>query len=47
MTAMMPVWDSYWNKETENLYNRAEPQRITEDLLGYIVQLHDQRAIDF
>ena len=29
------------------LYNKAEPQRITEDLLGYLVLLHDQRAIDF
>jgi len=29
------------------LYNKAEPQRITEDLLGYLVLLHNQRAIDF
>ena len=29
------------------LYDKAEPQRITEDLLGYLALLHDQRAIDF
>ena len=29
------------------LYNKAEPQRITDDLLGYLALLHDQRAIDF
>jgi len=29
------------------LYSKAEPQRITDDLLGYLSLLHDQRAIDF
>ena len=29
------------------LYAKAEPQRITNDLLGYLALLHDQRAIDF
>jgi coenzyme PQQ biosynthesis protein PqqD len=29
------------------LYSKAEPQRITDDLLGYLALLHDQRAIDF
>jgi pyrroloquinoline quinone biosynthesis protein D len=29
------------------LYSKAEPQRITSDLLGYLALLHDQRAIDF
>ena len=28
------------------LYAKAEPQRITDDLLGYLALLHDQRAID-
>ena len=28
-------------------YPKAEPQRITDDLLGYLALLHDQRAIDF
>jgi coenzyme PQQ biosynthesis protein PqqD len=29
------------------LYSKAKPQRITDDLLGYLALLHDQRAIDF
>jgi len=29
------------------LYSKAEPQRITDDLLGYLTLLHNQRAIDF
>jgi coenzyme PQQ synthesis protein D (PqqD) len=29
------------------LYSKAEPQRITDDLLGYLTLLNDQRAIDF
>jgi pyrroloquinoline quinone biosynthesis protein D len=29
------------------LYAKAEPQRVTDDLLGYLALLHDQRAIDF
>jgi coenzyme PQQ biosynthesis protein PqqD len=29
------------------LYSKAEPRRITDDLLGYLALLHDQRAIDF
>ena len=29
------------------LYSKAEPQRISDDLLGYLALLHDQRAIDF
>ena len=29
------------------LYSKAEPQRITDDLLGYLALLHNQRAIDF
>ena len=29
------------------LYSKAEPQRITDDLLGYLALLHDERAIDF
>ena len=29
------------------LYSKAEPQRITDDLLGYLALLHVQRAIDF
>jgi len=29
------------------LYSKAEPQRITDDLLGYLSLLHDERAVDF
>jgi coenzyme PQQ biosynthesis protein PqqD len=29
------------------LYSKAEPQRITDDLLGYLALLHEERAIDF
>jgi hypothetical protein len=29
------------------LYAKAEPQRVTEDLLRYLGLLHEQRAIDF
>ncbi|HUI52414.1 MAG TPA: pyrroloquinoline quinone biosynthesis peptide chaperone PqqD [Terriglobales bacterium] len=29
------------------LYAKAEPQRITDDLLGYLELLHKDRALDF
>jgi pyrroloquinoline quinone biosynthesis protein D len=29
------------------LYAKAEPQRITDDLLGYLELLHKERAVDF
>ena len=29
------------------LYAKAEPQRVTEDLLGYLELLHNQKAIEF
>jgi len=29
------------------LYAKAEPQRVTDDLLNYLALLHDQRAIEF
>ena len=28
------------------LYSKAEPQRITDDLLGYLELLHKERAVD-
>ena len=34
-------------EELQKLYTKAEPQRITDDLLGYLELLRDQRAIDF
>jgi hypothetical protein len=29
------------------LYAKADPQRVTEDLLNYLALLHDQRAVVF
>ena len=29
------------------LYSKAEPQRVTDDLLGYLELLHKERALDF
>jgi hypothetical protein len=29
------------------LYPKAEPQRVTDDLLNYLALLQDQRAIEF
>ncbi len=34
-------------EELHKLYSTAEPQRITEDLVGYLAVLHNKRAIDF
>lgn len=34
-------------EKLHQLYAKAEPQRITDDLLSYLALLHDQRAIDF
>lgn len=28
-------------------YAKAEPQRVTQELLNYLALLHDQRAIEF
>ena len=29
------------------LYAKAEPQRVTDDLVGYLELLHEERAVDF
>ena len=34
-------------EQLHKLYAKAEPERVTNDLLGYLSLLHDQRAIDF
>ncbi len=34
-------------QDLHKLYAKAEPERITNDLLGYLTLLHDQRAIDY
>ena len=33
--------------ELQNLYSKAEPQKIQDDILGYLARLHGQRALDF
>jgi pyrroloquinoline quinone biosynthesis protein D len=33
--------------ELQRIYSKAEPQKIAEDILGYLGRLHDQRALDF
>ncbi len=34
-------------EELQELYAKAEPQRVTDDLLSYLALLKDQRAIEF
>ena len=29
------------------LYPKAEPERVTQDLMNYLALLHDQRAIEY
>ncbi len=33
--------------DLQKLYAKAEPERVTKDLLGYLALLQEQRAIDF
>ena len=33
--------------ELQKLYSKAEPQKVEQDILGYLQLLHDQRALDF
>jgi pyrroloquinoline quinone biosynthesis protein D len=33
--------------ELQQLYSKAEPQKVEADILGYLERLHDQRALDF
>ena len=33
--------------ELQTLYSKAEPQKVEDDILGYLARLHDQRALDF
>jgi len=34
-------------EKLRGLYAKAEPQRITDDLVGYLELLHKERAVDF
>ena len=33
--------------DLQKLYSKAEPQKVADDILGYLARLHDQRALDF
>ena len=33
--------------ELQGLYSKAEPQKVEQDILGYLGRLYDQRALDF
>jgi pyrroloquinoline quinone biosynthesis protein D len=33
--------------DLQKIYSKAQPQKVEEDILGYLGLLHDQRALDF
>jgi pyrroloquinoline quinone biosynthesis protein D len=33
--------------ELQKMYSKAQPQKVEDDILGYLQLLHDQRALDF
>ena len=33
--------------ELQQIYSKAEPNKVASDILGYLTLLHDQRALDF
>jgi len=33
--------------DLQKLYSKAEPQKVEQDILGYLKLLQDQRALDF
>ena len=33
--------------ELQQIYSKAKPQKVEEDILGYLQLLHDERALDF
>lgn len=33
--------------ELEELYSKADPKKVEEDILGYLQLLEDERALDF
>jgi len=34
-------------EELQKIYSKAAPQKVEQDILGYLALLHDQRALDF
>jgi coenzyme PQQ biosynthesis protein PqqD len=33
--------------ELQQIYSKAEPKKVETDILGYLVLLHEKRALDF
>jgi pyrroloquinoline quinone biosynthesis protein D len=33
--------------DLQKLYSKAAPEKVAQDILGYLALLHDQRALDF
>jgi pyrroloquinoline quinone biosynthesis protein D len=33
--------------DLQALYSKAQPEKVEQDILGYLALLHDQRALDF
>jgi pyrroloquinoline quinone biosynthesis protein D len=33
--------------DVQQIYSKAEPQKVETDILDYLARLHDQRALDF
>jgi pyrroloquinoline quinone biosynthesis protein D len=33
--------------DLQKIYSKAEPQKVEQDILGYLDLLHEQRALDF
>ena len=33
--------------ELQKIYSKAAPEKVQQDILGYLQLLHDQRALDF
>jgi pyrroloquinoline quinone biosynthesis protein D len=33
--------------DLQKIYDKAEPQKVESDILGYLALLNDQRAVDF
>jgi hypothetical protein len=31
----------------QEIYAKAEPKKVADDILGYLARLHDERALDF
>ena len=33
--------------DLQKIYSKAPPQKVEQDIVGYLALLHDQRALDF